>query len=119
MTAAVASSPPPVDRPSPDLIRLALTLVLGAIMVTLDMTMVNVALDTLVREFGTSVATIQWVSTGFLLALATVIEHLGEADAARAVEGAIAAALADGPRTPDLGGTATTAEVTAAVIGAL
>jgi tartrate dehydrogenase/decarboxylase / D-malate dehydrogenase len=50
---------------------------------------------------------------------ALMLDHLGESDAARAVEGAIAAALADGPRTPDLGGTATTAEVTAAVIDAL
>jgi EmrB/QacA subfamily drug resistance transporter len=59
------------------LVRLALTLMLGAIMVTLDMTMVNVALDTLVREFDTSVATVQWVSTGFLLALALVIPLTG------------------------------------------
>ncbi len=50
---------------------------------------------------------------------AMMLEHLGEGDAARAVEAAIAAALADGPRTPDLGGTATTAEVTAAVVAAL
>jgi EmrB/QacA subfamily drug resistance transporter len=65
------------DRLPPDLLRLALTLMLGAVMVALDMTMVNVALDTLVRDFHTSVATIQWVSTGFLLALATVIPLTG------------------------------------------
>jgi EmrB/QacA subfamily drug resistance transporter len=64
-------------RLPPELVRLALTLMLGAIMVTLDMTMVNVALDTLVRDFHTSVATIQWVSTGFLLALAMVIPLTG------------------------------------------
>jgi tartrate dehydrogenase/decarboxylase/D-malate dehydrogenase len=50
---------------------------------------------------------------------ALMLDHLGESDAARAVEGAIATALEEGPRTPDLGGTATTAEVTAAVIEAL
>jgi EmrB/QacA subfamily drug resistance transporter len=65
------------DRLPPELVRLAFTLMLGAVMVTLDMTMVNVALDTLVREFHTSVATIQWVSTGFLLALAMVIPVSG------------------------------------------
>jgi EmrB/QacA subfamily drug resistance transporter len=65
------------DRLPPDLLRLAFTLMLGAVMVALDMTMVNVALDTLVREFHTSVATIQWVSTGFLLALAMVIPVTG------------------------------------------
>jgi EmrB/QacA subfamily drug resistance transporter len=58
-------------------VRLALTLMLGAIMVALDMTMVNVALDTLVRDYHTSVATIQWVSTGYLLALAMVIPLAG------------------------------------------
>jgi EmrB/QacA subfamily drug resistance transporter len=65
------------DRLPRELVRLALTLMLGAIMVALDMTMVNVALDTLVREFHSSVATIQWVSTGFLLALAMVIPLTG------------------------------------------
>jgi tartrate dehydrogenase/decarboxylase/D-malate dehydrogenase len=50
---------------------------------------------------------------------ALMLEHLGERDAARAVEAAIAGALADGPRTPDLGGSATTVEVTAAVISGL
>jgi tartrate dehydrogenase/decarboxylase/D-malate dehydrogenase len=50
---------------------------------------------------------------------ALMLEHLGEAEAARAVEAAIGATLADGPRTPDLGGDAPTREVTAAVVGAL
>jgi tartrate dehydrogenase/decarboxylase / D-malate dehydrogenase len=50
---------------------------------------------------------------------ALMLEHLGEADAARAVEAAIGGTLADGPRTPDLGGSATTRDVTAAVAGAL
>ena len=50
---------------------------------------------------------------------ALMLEHLGEADAARAVEAAIGNTLADGPRTPDLGGDATTRDVTAAVVGAL
>jgi len=48
---------------------------------------------------------------------AQMLEHLGEADAAAAVLGAIGRTLAgDGPRTPDLGGTATTADVTAALV---
>src|SRR5262245_17654234 len=46
-------------------------------MVALDMTMVNVALHTLQREFRSSVTTIQWVSPGFLLALAMVIPITG------------------------------------------
>jgi tartrate dehydrogenase/decarboxylase/D-malate dehydrogenase len=56
---------------------------------------------------------------GAIWSAAMMLEHLGEADAAAAVEHAIGVALADGPRTPDLGGTATTQEVTAAVVAAL
>jgi EmrB/QacA subfamily drug resistance transporter len=74
-TAAIGT--PTADKLPPELIRLALTIMLGAIMVTLDMTMANVALDTLVREFDTPVATMQWVSTGYLLALALVIPLTG------------------------------------------
>ena len=48
---------------------------------------------------------------------AQMLEHLGETEAAAAVLGAIGAMLAsDGPRTRDLGGTATTADVTAALV---
>ena len=48
---------------------------------------------------------------------AQMLEHLGEPDAAAAVLDAIGRMLAeDGPRTRDLGGRATTAEVTAALI---
>jgi EmrB/QacA subfamily drug resistance transporter len=60
-----------------DLVKLALALMLGAIMVTLDMTVVNVALQTLAHDLHTSVATIQWVSTAYLLALAMVIPVSG------------------------------------------
>ena len=51
--------------------------VLGAVMSILDTTIVNVAIDTLSREFHTPLSTIQWVSTGYLLALATVIPLTG------------------------------------------
>jgi EmrB/QacA subfamily drug resistance transporter len=61
----------------PELRRLALAIMLGAFMVTLDMTMVNVALQTLARTFSTSVTTIQWVATGYLLALAMSIPMTG------------------------------------------
>ena len=48
---------------------------------------------------------------------AQMLEHLGEPEAAAAVLDAIGRILADdGPRTRDLGGTATTAEVTAALV---
>lgn len=51
--------------------------VLGAIMAMLDMTVVNVALDHLIIEFDSTLATMQWVATGYMLALATVIPLSG------------------------------------------
>src|SRR3954453_8924777 len=49
----------------------------GVIMSILDTTIVNVALETLSRELDAPLNTIQWVSTGYLLALATVIPLTG------------------------------------------
>jgi EmrB/QacA subfamily drug resistance transporter len=57
--------------------RLASVVVLGTIMSILDTTIVNVAIETLGRDLGASLASIQWVSTGYLLALATVIPLTG------------------------------------------
>ena len=51
--------------------------ILGAVMSILDTTIVNVAIDTLGRDLHASLGTIQWVSTGYMLALATVIPLTG------------------------------------------
>src|SRR3954465_1408576 len=50
---------------------------LGAIMSILDVTVVNVAIPTLAKQFKTTLPTIQWVATGYTLALATVIPVTG------------------------------------------
>jgi EmrB/QacA subfamily drug resistance transporter len=55
----------------------AAVVVVGVIMSILDTTIVNVALETLSRELKAPLSTIQWVSTGYLLALATVIPLAG------------------------------------------
>ena len=60
-----------------EILTLAAVVVLGAIMTILDATIVNVALPTLGRDFGTSIATIQWVPTIYLLAFAAVIPASG------------------------------------------
>ena len=49
-------------------------------------------------------------------AIAMLLDHLGEAIWAERVRATVRAVLADGPRTPDLGGDATTTLVTDAVI---
>jgi tartrate dehydrogenase/decarboxylase / D-malate dehydrogenase len=55
-----------------------------------------------------------------ILSAGMLLDHLGLTESAAAVRRAVAAVLKAGrPRTPDLGGTATTSEVSAAVIAAL
>src|SRR5215475_3915361 len=60
-----------------EILTLAAVVVLGAIMTILDATIVNVALPTLGQSFGTSISTIQWVPTMYLLAFAAVIPASG------------------------------------------
>ncbi|MCX6398785.1 MAG: DHA2 family efflux MFS transporter permease subunit [Propionibacteriales bacterium] len=50
-----------------------LTVIVGTVMIPLDVTVVAVALAPLAQETGASLPLIQWVSTGYTLALATVI----------------------------------------------
>lgn len=56
---------------------IAVVVVVGAIMSILDATIVNVALQTLRDDLHVSLATIQWVSTAYLLALSAVIPLTG------------------------------------------
>jgi EmrB/QacA subfamily drug resistance transporter len=70
-------SKPAADRLDPALIKLAGIVVLGAMASILDLTIVNVGLDTLQREFGVAVSTVQWVTTGYALAMAIVIPVSG------------------------------------------
>ncbi len=51
----------------------AWVLIVGGFAGILDTTIVAIALDTLAREFAVPVSTIQWVATGYLLALAVAI----------------------------------------------
>jgi EmrB/QacA subfamily drug resistance transporter len=62
---------------SPHTWRIAIVVILGAIMSVLDTTIVNVALDTLGKDLHASIDQIQWVATGYLLALAAVIPVTG------------------------------------------
>jgi tartrate dehydrogenase/decarboxylase/D-malate dehydrogenase len=50
---------------------------------------------------------------------AMMLEHLGNADAAAAILRAIEQCLQDGPRTPDIGGNASTADIGKAIAAAL
>lgn len=63
----MAAQSEPLD---PALRRLLIVLTLGAFLALLDTTIVGVGIETLVREFGSTLAAIQWVSTAYLLAVA-------------------------------------------------
>ena len=58
-------------------LKIVLVMVLGGMMAFLDATIVNVGVDTLRTEFGTGLETIQWVATGYLLAVAVVTPLAG------------------------------------------
>ncbi|MFL5862530.1 MAG: DHA2 family efflux MFS transporter permease subunit [Solirubrobacteraceae bacterium] len=72
--AAAASQPEPLDRQT---WIVAGVVMLGAVMSILDTTVVNVAIDQLAVAFHSSLTTIQWVITGYTLALAAVIPVTG------------------------------------------
>ena len=75
--AAPAGGPPGSDRLDRSVWVTAGVVVLGAIMSILDATVVNIAIPVLTEEFATTLAKIQWVITGYTLALATVIPVTG------------------------------------------
>src|SRR6187200_1839759 len=64
-------------RLEPEVRAVAIVVIVGAIMSILDTTIVNVALESLSRDLDAPLSTIQWVATGYLLALATVIPVTG------------------------------------------
>jgi EmrB/QacA subfamily drug resistance transporter len=71
---AQASEPEGLDR---ETLIVAGVVMLGAVMSILDTTVVNVAIDHLAVVFHSSLTEIQWVITGYTLALATVIPVSG------------------------------------------
>lgn len=67
---AVADDP---DRIDPAIWKIAVVALMGAFVAQLDATVVNVSLSTLAADLHTSLSTIQWVTSGYLLALALMI----------------------------------------------
>src|ERR1700729_2147083 len=73
-SSAQAAQPEGLDR---ETLIVAGVVVLGAVMSILDTTVVNVAIDHLAVVFHSSLTTIQWVITGYTLALCAVIPLSG------------------------------------------
>jgi EmrB/QacA subfamily drug resistance transporter len=63
----------PRERLDPFVRKVGIVTVLGSVMSVLDTTIVNVALDSLAVKLHTSIATIQWITTGYLLSLAATV----------------------------------------------
>ncbi|WNI20832.1 MDR family MFS transporter [Streptomyces sp. ITFR-16] len=85
MNADGAKPPSPAtapDRVDPALRRLTYTLTIGALAVIFDTTIMSVAIDSLSGQLHAPISTIQWVSTAYLLALATVMPAVGWLQAA-------------------------------------
>ena len=76
MAAAPHDSTDP-DRIDPAVWRIAFTVVVGAMAVLFDTTIVSVALNDLAKDLHTTISTIQWVSTGYLLAMFVTIPITG------------------------------------------
>ncbi|MFJ1884513.1 DHA2 family efflux MFS transporter permease subunit [Streptomyces sp. NPDC088137] len=68
---------PPDGQVDRQLLRIAFILVLGTFMATLDATIVSVGIDSLSEEFDASIAGIQWVTTGYLLAVVAAVPASG------------------------------------------
>jgi EmrB/QacA subfamily drug resistance transporter len=75
--AEAPSVPASAGRVDPAVRRLTFTLIVGAFAVIFDTTIMSVAIDSLARQLHVPLATIQWVSTAYLLALATVMPAVG------------------------------------------
>ena len=71
------AAPEVSDKLDRSVIITGLVIVSGLIMVVLDTTIVNVALDSLSDELNAPLSTTQWVVTGYLIAVALVIPITG------------------------------------------
>jgi len=71
------SASPSASASSRHIWPLAVVVVVGSIMSILDTTIVNVALQTLSVDLSSPVESVQWVVTGYMLALAAVIPVTG------------------------------------------
>jgi EmrB/QacA subfamily drug resistance transporter len=68
-----ARSAPGQDRIDPKVLKSALILIVGFLAVIFDTTIVSVALHTLATQLHASVSAVQWVTTGYLLALGIAV----------------------------------------------
>ncbi len=72
-----AKAAPPLDKVPAEAWRMAWVIVLGAFMTMLDTTVLAVGAETLSRELGAGIASVQWVFTAYLVSLAVALPLCG------------------------------------------
>src|SRR6476660_10301441 len=77
MTSSAASDPQCSEKIEAHVWVISGVVIVGMIMSILDTTIVNVALDTLSKDLHSPISQVQWVVTGYLLALAAVMPVTG------------------------------------------
>jgi EmrB/QacA subfamily drug resistance transporter len=68
-----AGYPRETDRLDPSVWRICSVALFGSLLAQLDATIVNVSLSSLAKDLGSSLSMIQWVTSGYLLALTLVL----------------------------------------------
>ncbi|WP_339230091.1 MDR family MFS transporter [Oceanobacillus sp. FSL K6-2867] len=61
------------DNPNVKVMPIMLSLIIGAFFAILNETLLNIALTTLMAEFGVTLTTVQWMATGFMLVMGIII----------------------------------------------
>jgi EmrB/QacA subfamily drug resistance transporter len=77
MTLTTTRPTPTERRLDPALRRLILVVLVGSVMTSLNISIVNVAINALDREFHAPLSTVQWLLTGYLLAMSMTIPITG------------------------------------------
>ena len=67
----------PNDKLDPQVIKVLIILIIGTIAPLLDSTMVNVAIKTIAGDLKSTVSVIQWVVTGYVLAMGIAVPVSG------------------------------------------
>lgn len=72
-SAPAAQAPPALTAIPRQVWRIAMVIIFGAFMAGLDTSLINVGLDTVGDELHSSLATTQWITSGYLIALAAAL----------------------------------------------
>lgn len=70
-------SKPVIEKLDPAVLRVAIVLIVGALAPLFDSTMVNVAIHTIAADMKATISVVQWVTTGYVLAMGLAVPVSG------------------------------------------